>query len=93
MGGQEAIWLRQLMQELKPELSPTKINCKDIEVIKALPSSTLMLHCDNQSAIKLAKNPAFILELNIYVCSTILSENALLGRSYQSSLLAQSTNW
>lgn len=58
-GVQEAVWLSRLLQELQvlPSL-PTPVCHSNEDISLTLPNS-IQLHCDNQSAIKLARNPVF----------------------------------
>jgi hypothetical protein len=69
MGGQEAVWLRQLLQELNPtNLPPVWLHCKDMQITSILAqeeksresnNKLTVIHCDNQSALKMANNPVF----------------------------------
>jgi hypothetical protein len=57
-GAQEAAWIKRLLAELLPNDGQViHMKCKNISIVSLLPNSPLMLHCDNQSSIKLAKNP------------------------------------
>lgn len=66
-GAQEAVWLRQLLHEINPVTvtpRPTPLSCKDIKITFALPTlnsltDSTIVRCDNESGIKLAKNPIF----------------------------------
>lgn len=45
-------------------MTPTNLSCKDIKITSALPTpnsltKSTIIQCDNESAIKLAKNPVF----------------------------------
>lgn len=64
-GAQESIWLRQLFRDINPTTLPrTSLSCKNFKVTSAAHNSDLaekstIVHCDNENAIKLAKNPVF----------------------------------
>ena len=54
-GAKEAIWLRQLLGELRQSTQPITLR-SDEDAAREVNKPTV-LYCDNQSAIKLAKNP------------------------------------
>ena len=59
-GAQEAVYLRRLLDELQVTTTTiVPVSCKEKEVTDSLPMTKTILHCDNQGAIKLAKNPVF----------------------------------
>jgi hypothetical protein len=65
-GAKEAVYLRRLIQELKLQVpSKVPVNCSSKNVQSDLSSASVPteldvhLHCDNSSAIKLARNPVF----------------------------------
>jgi hypothetical protein len=58
LGAQEAIWLWRLLLEVLPNDGQIiHLRCKDVQITRQLPDSPLIMHCDNQYSIKLAKNP------------------------------------
>ena len=58
-GVQEAVWISRLLIELQVlSQSPTSLHQTNSEIQTQLEPS-LVIQCDNQSAIKLAKNPVF----------------------------------
>lgn len=58
-GVQEAVWLSRLLQELRvPPPSPTHVHHTNTE-IKLTLTPSVQLHCNNQSALKLARNHVF----------------------------------
>jgi hypothetical protein len=60
-GAQEGIWLSRLLKELNISPCPTfPLNQGSQEITTNLSTpSVLHMHCDNQGAMKLAKNPVF----------------------------------
>lgn len=66
-GAQEDVWLWQLLHKINPvtvTMTPTLLYCEDIKLTSTLPtpnslSDFTLVHCDNESAMKLAKNPIF----------------------------------
>jgi hypothetical protein len=60
-GSQEAIWLGRLLGEIgTPDNQVLPLNHNSAEVHSDLRVAlTIPLHCDNQSSLKIAKNPIF----------------------------------
>jgi len=61
-GASEAAWLRRLLHELQISSSsnPLSLTLSSAKIRTDLqPAKPISIHCDNQSAIKLAKNPVF----------------------------------
>ena len=61
-GASEAAWLQRLLHELQISSSskPLSLTLSSTEIRTDLqPTKPISIHCDNQSAIKLAKNPVF----------------------------------
>jgi hypothetical protein len=61
-GAQEGVWLSRLLNELDISPCPTiPLNHGSQEITTNLSTpSVLHMHCDNQGAMKLAKNPMFL---------------------------------
>lgn len=57
---QELVYIQHLLHEINliPDF-PSSLSCSYPIVFNALSSSLPTLHCDNQVALKLAKNPVF----------------------------------
>ncbi|KAG0576853.1 hypothetical protein KC19_5G113200 [Ceratodon purpureus] len=57
---EEGVWLRRMLLELGflPNIA-IPVSCVDPHILVALPSSPIDISCDNQGAIKLARNPVF----------------------------------
>jgi hypothetical protein len=56
-GTQEAVWIRRLTNDLGLDAKSITLNTADSKIISNLKPTKM--YCDNQGAIKLAKNPIF----------------------------------
>jgi histone deacetylase 1/2 len=54
-GAQEGVWLHRLLQELQYPSNPST----EATTHRATPTPSIVIFCDNQSAIKLSHNPVF----------------------------------